>query len=257
MNQKQKLGYTLLGAGIMAVGITIGQVITPNIEAQSNGVFDEITCRSLNVVDRNGNTGIHLLAAGDLNGSEGINLLAAGNTNAIVIGNNSPGTGRIYLSTDHGTNGITITDGAGNSAIELKAKEHQNHVKIFDKAENTAILLNTHEDANAVTIFGKDEEPAILLSAIESENHLFVARKGGGGDVKLVGTQDRSGVIITRSKAEQIHLMAAEDANMLFLTGKAGEEKIGLLTPEKMRPTIIITDRRGNPVWNSEMRGQR
>ena len=31
MNNKQKLGYTLLGAGIMAVGITIGQFLTPNI----------------------------------------------------------------------------------------------------------------------------------------------------------------------------------------------------------------------------------
>ena len=54
MNQKQKLGYTLLGAWIMAVGIIIGQVITPNIEAQSNGVFDEITCRGIKVVDENG-----------------------------------------------------------------------------------------------------------------------------------------------------------------------------------------------------------
>ena len=36
MNQKQKLGYMVLGAWIMALGIIIGQlVITPNIEAQS------------------------------------------------------------------------------------------------------------------------------------------------------------------------------------------------------------------------------
>ncbi len=33
MNHKQKLGYTLLGAGIMAIGIIIGQVITPDIDA--------------------------------------------------------------------------------------------------------------------------------------------------------------------------------------------------------------------------------
>ena len=35
MNHKQKLGYTLFGAGIMAIGIIIGHVITPEIEAQS------------------------------------------------------------------------------------------------------------------------------------------------------------------------------------------------------------------------------
>ena len=31
MNQKQKLGYMVLGAWIMAVGITIGQWRTPDI----------------------------------------------------------------------------------------------------------------------------------------------------------------------------------------------------------------------------------
>ena len=64
MNYKQKLGYTLLGAGIMALGITIGQFITPNIEAQSNGVFDKITCRELEVVDAKGNKAI-VLVGGD------------------------------------------------------------------------------------------------------------------------------------------------------------------------------------------------
>ena len=50
MNHKQKLGYILLGAGIMALGIAIGQFITPDIEAQNNGVFEKITCRELEVV---------------------------------------------------------------------------------------------------------------------------------------------------------------------------------------------------------------
>ena len=60
MNHKQKLGYTLLGAGIMAVGITIGQFVTPNIEAQNNGVFDKIVCREIEVVDQDGNQAISL-----------------------------------------------------------------------------------------------------------------------------------------------------------------------------------------------------
>ena len=141
MNHKQKLGYMALGAGIMALGIIIGQWGTPDIEAQSNGVFDEITCRSLNVVDRNGNTGIHLLAAGD--------------TNAIVIGNNSPGTGRIYLGTDHGNNGITITDGAGNSTIELEATETQNHVSVHDHYGNIRILLASGKFGDSVAVYDK------------------------------------------------------------------------------------------------------
>ena len=57
MNHKQKLGYMALGAGILALGITIGQIITPPIEAQHNGLFNEITCRQLTVVDKNGKNG--------------------------------------------------------------------------------------------------------------------------------------------------------------------------------------------------------
>ena len=57
MNYKQKLGYMALGAVILAVGITIGQFVTPNIEAQSNGVFDTITCRELRFVGENGTSG--------------------------------------------------------------------------------------------------------------------------------------------------------------------------------------------------------
>ena len=54
MNHKQKLGYMALGALILAVGITIGQFVTPNIEAQNNGVFDKVVCRELEVVDKAG-----------------------------------------------------------------------------------------------------------------------------------------------------------------------------------------------------------
>lgn len=62
MKQKQKLGYMALGAGILALGITIGQVITPGIEAQNNGVFDEIQCSKLTVVNKNGNEGVILVS---------------------------------------------------------------------------------------------------------------------------------------------------------------------------------------------------
>ena len=60
MNHKQKLEYMAVGAGILALGIIIGQVITPDIEAQNNGVFDSITCRSLTVLDKFGRDAIML-----------------------------------------------------------------------------------------------------------------------------------------------------------------------------------------------------
>ena len=61
MNHKQKFGYMALGAGILALGITIGQFITPDIEAQNNGVFDEITCQSLKMLDKAGKVKVVLI----------------------------------------------------------------------------------------------------------------------------------------------------------------------------------------------------
>ena len=60
MNHKQKLGYMALGAGILAIGIIIGQWGTPDIEAQNKGVFDEIQCKNLIIVDDAGKRAIEL-----------------------------------------------------------------------------------------------------------------------------------------------------------------------------------------------------
>lgn len=52
MNYKQKLGDMALGAGVLAMGIIIGQWVTSDIEAQSDGIFDEVVCKGLTIVDK-------------------------------------------------------------------------------------------------------------------------------------------------------------------------------------------------------------
>ena len=113
MNHKQKLGYTLLGAGIMAVGITIGQFVSPNIEAQSNGVFDEITCRSLSVVDEKGETEIGL------------------GEKTVVI-RDKQGRLAVILSSREVGNGLTVFD-KGKIAGMLVSNKEENFVSISDK----------------------------------------------------------------------------------------------------------------------------
>ena len=96
MNNRQKFGYTLLGAGIMAVGITIGQFITPPIEAQNNRVFDEVVCSKLTVVNREGKQVV---------------LLGEGEYTSVISGK------RISQ------NGIWIYDNDGNKTITLETEE--------------------------------------------------------------------------------------------------------------------------------------
>ena len=108
MSHKQKLGYALLGAGIMAVGITIGQFITPNIEAQSNGVFDKITCRELEVLDENGNEAIVL-------STELINRDNKPKANGVLVLDKQGNGGGIYLICGAQKNEIQVS---GEDAIE-------------------------------------------------------------------------------------------------------------------------------------------
>jgi hypothetical protein len=60
MNHKQKLGYIVLGAVIMLVGIGIGVVVSPPLIAQRNEVFGEIECTKLTVVDKSWKSAIEL-----------------------------------------------------------------------------------------------------------------------------------------------------------------------------------------------------
>jgi hypothetical protein len=167
MNHKQKLGYTLLGAGIMAVGITIGQVITPDIEAQSNGVFDEITCRSLEVVDENGNTGIML------DTGYGVRIF------------NKEGISAIRLTSIEGANAVIVSNPSGRPAIQLFADEDYREVNIFDKDDpllgSGSIRFVVSEEGNSISIKkGKTAGETIYLMADEETGpFIFISDRTG------------------------------------------------------------------------------
>ena len=141
MNYKQKLGYTLLGAGIMALGIIIGQVITPDIEAQSNGVFDEVKCRRLTVVDEAGEHEIILK-------QRSINIF------------NKEGQVAIRLeSEDDGKHGIWIVDPLTKKyGIILATTHYFNSLMILSKPGESGISLTTDSDyllGNTISVYDR------------------------------------------------------------------------------------------------------
>ena len=133
MNNKQKLGYMALGAGILAVGIMIGQFVTPDIEAQSNGVFHTITCRLLKVVDNEGNTAIGL--TGDTVGS-GIYILDTSGNEAISL-THTPRSDQ---------NAIVISDTADKMSFRFSAYRDRNELVVCDKSSGAGIGF--YGDAN-------------------------------------------------------------------------------------------------------------
>lgn len=192
MNHKQKLGYILLGAGIMAVGVTIGQFLTPSIEAQSNGVFDKITCRELEVVDAKGNKGI-VLAGGDGEGYEENNLIIyypQSKKRGIELWCNQAGTSvirslnrgdgvkafeLIHYPDSVGRNGLSIWNkeigGTGNhAAFEIECNKKENRVFVRDRRFERNKSYRTRQNT----------DPGV---AIGLHSHLF------GNDVFVVNPQ--------------------------------------------------------------------
>ena len=144
MNHKQKLGYTLLGAGIMALGIIVGEFVTPNIEAQSNGVFEKITCRELYVVDAKGETEIGL------------------GGNSVVI-HDKQGRLAVVLSSMEVGNGITVFDNQGKIAGSLVSSKEENFVSVSDKQGQKAVGLSSRKEFNAVIVSDNQGREAVVL----------------------------------------------------------------------------------------------
>ena len=178
MNNKQKLGYMAIGAGIMALGIIIGQAITPNIEAQSNGVFDKITCRSIEVLDQNDNRRIHLYALGPMAEISIMNHWNNKERDAISL------TSFVAFKPDgpfgnDNSNSITISKPSGTSGIELNAQAIVNNVKVLNKTGSLAILLGGAEDDSGITIYDNHQKRAVRMDATQTENGVTVFGRAG------------------------------------------------------------------------------
>ena len=150
MNHKQKLGYTLFGAGIMALGITIGQVITPQLEAQSNGVFDEIVCTKLTVVNK-----------------EGKQVVILGSREYTLWDSENP----------IGQNGVWIYDNEGNETIALQAEDAGSRIIIYDKEGYYAAKLDSVSGINSVWINHK-EKSKIGFVVDELSPSIVIERNG-------------------------------------------------------------------------------
>ena len=122
MNNKQKFGYTVLGAVIMLVGMGVGSIVSPPLIAQGDGVFDEIKCTKLIVVDKAGKTAIHLSAREDGNG---------------IAVYDTAGQKAIALTAVELGNSVTVYDKTGKAVVDLMAIEvGKGAVVAYDKAGN-------------------------------------------------------------------------------------------------------------------------
>ena len=98
MNDKQKLGYIVLGAAMTLVGVAVS-VFSPSLNAQRGSEY--IVCKGLVVVDNKGNDAIRL---------------TVGEKRNLIVVYDKTGKRAIGLHTDETVTGIIIFDRAKEEA---------------------------------------------------------------------------------------------------------------------------------------------
>ena len=175
MNYRQKLGYTLLGAVIMLTGMAIDSILAPPSVAQRNGIFDEIRCSSLRIMNKNGHPAMLLAGADDLNfvtiyqpGGDkyALNIVATTNETEMLMydGNEEPVIALTHLPGR--TNKLTLTDSNQNQGVELFTNDRHSGMNILDKRGQRAISLShIPETINNITVYTPKGTRGAVLSA--------------------------------------------------------------------------------------------
>ena len=165
MNHKQKFFYIALGAVIMLFGLGIGAIVSPPLIAQKTGMFGEIQCTGLTVVDTAGRP-VAVLRTDETLG------------NGLVI--HSPtGTPALLLYADETGNGVVVADKSGESGVVLRASELANRVIVRNPAGKEGVRLSAGKLANRVIVRNKAEANALLLYSGELANRMTIHNKAG------------------------------------------------------------------------------
>ena len=131
-----------LGAVIMLIGLAVGTIVSPPLGAQRNGVFDEILCKRLTVVDEDGNKAIIL---GSI---EGLN---------VVIVLDKQGEKAITLESFESGNSVVVLNKQGKEAVELTDTEYGGRVSVYNNQGKNRVAMGVNEYGNgAVSTWDKN-----------------------------------------------------------------------------------------------------
>ena len=191
MNHRQKLGYTALGALIMLIGLAIGSIVAPPLTAQSDGVFDEILCRKLTVVDSDS------IAAVNITSTDGVN--------AITIYDPIRKNHNMRLSTDLRGAHIDLHDHSAITAVGLMSHRSGGKGVFIRDGGKAALSMGfvSEELGSSITIHDRDGNTAVGMhysrqqgsSVVVTDEHSQLAVHLGGSD-REINIVDRIGTIL-------------------------------------------------------------
>ena len=181
MNNKQKFGYTLLGALIMLTGIGVGVIVSPPLTAQRNTVFGKIECTGLTVVDKAGNP-VVVLGASEQLMSSSTNQVSIKRNGVLLL--DPSGKDAIFLSANEGMNSLSVYNKSGEKteeAVFLFASQFLgNGVIVSDHAGKDVVISHSiAKGGNYVVVSNQAGRPTVGLYADEQGNRVTVRDKAG------------------------------------------------------------------------------
>ena len=153
----------------MIVGMGIGAIVSPNLIAQSDGVFNDITCRRLQIVDKDRLIRVSL-------SDDGVRVYNERGESAIGLISSGSGLGSF----------ISIINPQGNLGILLVSNEEKSHIELYSPPEgDKGVNLFCSESGRGISIEGYAEKEEIRLQAAESIDP-FIAIEDRAGRVKVI-----------------------------------------------------------------------
>ena len=157
MNHKQKIGYTILGAGIMLIGILIDNLTSPPVTAQNDG---EITCQRLTFVDEKG-TPLYWIETSDNNGlsifAESLNWVTGKPESREIL----------KIESHHFDNRWTFRNPNGMEAVSLySSRTFGGLVRTLDKEGKKAVSISVSERGGYINVFN-DQDKCIAEMSVD------------------------------------------------------------------------------------------
>ena len=215
MNHKQKLGYMALGAGIMLIGMWVSPLISPPVTAQHNGVFDKIQCREIEVIDKDGKTGITLTTHEERGG--GLFVLS-GEDGSVDIGTTVRG-GFVWVSGKGGSarmmtykqGGRVSVFGKDGGSAEMATDEVGGRVGVSGKGGS--VNIDTNKNGGSVQVYGNILDGKIAGMSIAEQSGVVWVVSGkdyGEGAARMI-TDEHGGHVEVLNN--QLEIRAAMSVN--------------------------------------------
>ena len=208
MNHKQKMGYILLGAFIMLIGMSIDNLTSSPVTAQTDG---EITCQKLTFVDETGEPLFTLNAESD--GRTGsLSFRNKDGKKAMKINNTRLGNSVYVYDRDEKAvvmlHGFTLIGGViytksseGKSfSTSMSSGEHGGQVKVYGKEGEGTAVISINEHGGRVQVSDKGGEGFATMSTTEHGGRVDVFNKQGKNRAVMSVNEYGNGAISTWDK---------------------------------------------------------